>query len=136
MNHICPQCRDEVSSQDLVSHIWLQSIERQDHLLLIVEPRLEPFGVCQTQCEEFFIAVQQISHRPLRDGKTSLEQFFMDLWDAALLLIAQRPYKRNQIQPKLPREAVPIRLPLRVVSADGSVNTPCYDNEALSGGAA
>jgi len=48
-------CRDEVSPQDLVSRIWLQSIERQDHLLLIVEPRLEPFEVCQMQCQEFFM---------------------------------------------------------------------------------
>src|SRR5258707_342568 len=76
-------------------------IESQNHLLLFRQSFLEPSGIGEMQRHQFFRAVELIGYCPLRQMKTSPEQFFMDLGEAPKLAIAQRPNQRNHIQPKL-----------------------------------
>ena len=82
-------------------------IERQDHLLLVFDPLAQPFFVRQMQCEQFFIAIELIGHRALCHLEPSSQQFLMNLRDAALLLIAQRPHQRDHIQAKFPMRQRP-----------------------------
>ncbi len=60
-------------------HIRLQSIKSQDHLLLFCKPHLEPLRIGQVSCHQFFIAVELIGHRTLRNLKTSSYQVFSAL---------------------------------------------------------
>jgi len=75
-------------------------IERQDHLLVSLEPRLEPLRICQVQRQQFFIAIELIGDCPLGHLEPSSQQFLVNLRDTALLLIPQRPDQGNHIQAK------------------------------------
>src|SRR5260221_2717386 len=88
-------------------HIWLQAIKRQDHLLLFFQLRAQPFFIRQMECEQFFITIELIGHSALGHLETASQQFFMDLWDAALLPIAQHPHQRNHVQSELPMRQRP-----------------------------
>ena len=82
--------------------IRLQPIQRQKHLLLVREPLLQPLLIGQMQREEFFIAIELICYGALGHFESSSHQFLMNLWDTALLLIAQHPYQGNHVQSELP----------------------------------
>ena len=81
-------------------HIWEAPIQCQNHLLLFLEPRLEPLRICQVQRQQFFITIQLIGHRALSYLHPSPLQLLVDLRDAALLLLAQHPDQRDHIQPE------------------------------------
>src|SRR5437764_1233393 len=82
--------------------IRLQPIQRQNHLLLVREPLLQPLLIGQMQREEFFIAIELIGDGARGHFESSSHQFLMNLWDTALLLIAQGTHQRNDIQSELP----------------------------------
>ena len=81
-------------------HVRLQPIQRQDHLLLSLEPLLEPLGIRQMQRQQFFIAIELIGDRALCHHHSSLQEFLVDLRDTALLSVAQHSHQRNHIQPE------------------------------------
>src|SRR5437588_3032228 len=54
------------------------------------------------QRHQLFVEFQQISHRPLGDAYSALEQALMDIGDTSMFPVAQLTDHRDDIQPKLP----------------------------------
>src|SRR6185369_4340977 len=54
------------------------------------------------QSKQFFIAIELIGHGAWCHLEPASEQFFVNLWNTALLLVAQCPHQRNHIQTKFP----------------------------------
>src|SRR5258707_12755506 len=67
-----------------------------------LESGLDPLLICQVQCDQFFVAFQQIGDGPLGDAHPTLHQTLMDLGDRAVLPIAQLTNDRDDIQAKFP----------------------------------
>src|SRR5579859_1613701 len=83
--------------EDLLSHIRLQSIQSQDHVLLSLESLFEPLPLCQTHCQQLFITVELIGHTALGNLEPSSQQLLMDLGDTTLFSIAQCPDQGDHV---------------------------------------
>jgi hypothetical protein len=87
--------------EDFMAHIGLEAIERQDDPALGVGEALEAIGVLQREAEQFIIAIQELSDRPLGYGDTSIAQRLMDFRDAAVLAIASVAHPGDDIEAEL-----------------------------------
>lgn len=90
-----------------MAHVRLQPIQRQNPLLLVLQPLLQPLGIREMERQQFFIPIELIAHGALGHVHTSPHQFLVDLWDTALLLVPQPAYQRHHVQPEFPMRQCP-----------------------------
>ncbi len=87
--------------QDLVSHVRLQSVEREDDLSLRGQPGLEALLIGQMEREEFLVPVQLLGDTAFTDAHATLDERLMYLRHTLVLAVAQGAHQRDDIQPEL-----------------------------------
>src|SRR5437762_12782775 len=64
-NRISSERQSRTTKTHLMAHIWLQPVNGQDHVSLLLQPCLDPLVICDAQGHQFFIALHQIGHTAL-----------------------------------------------------------------------
>jgi hypothetical protein len=64
------------------------------------------------ECHQFFISSQEIGDRALCDDHSPPAKILVDLWNAAMALIAEHPNQRNHIEDTPLHAVMPMLLPL------------------------
>ena len=100
-SRISPERHIAQHPQHLMPDIRLQPIQGQDDLPLRLQPGAQPVAVCQAQRHHLLVAPQLLGHRALGDRHPPRHQVLMDLRHAAVLAIAQRPHRGDDVQPEL-----------------------------------
>jgi hypothetical protein len=95
--------RDHVAQhpQDLVPHIRLQAIERQDHAALSCQALPQSHRIGQAQPHQLLVAVQQHPHAALGDRNSPLRQQLVDLGHTALLTRPLLADEGNDVEAEL-----------------------------------
>ncbi len=83
-----------------MSHIRLQSVNRQDHTPLLLQPFLDALVIRYPQGDQFFVALHQIGDTALRDADPPCQQGPMHLRHAAVFAKAKAPNQSNHFQAK------------------------------------
>ena len=78
----------------------LKTVESQDDVTLLFEDILETGRLCQSQSEQFFVALQKIGDGARRDGKMTLLEGAMDFGNAAMFAVAQGTDERDDVETK------------------------------------
>ena len=81
--------------------VRLQAIKRQDDPASGLGDLLEAGSVGHREGQQFIIAFEQIGHRTRRNNHPTVAQVLMDIRQAAVLRVAQRPYPGDNIEAKL-----------------------------------
>src|SRR5215469_11012318 len=97
-------------------HIRLQAVESQNDMALLLQANFDPLLIGDVQAHQFFIALQQMRHRSLRDSQAAGLEALMHLGDRAMLHKAPGANQRNDIQPKLAVRQRPASFFFRMVA--------------------
>jgi hypothetical protein len=82
-------------------NVRLQAIESQDDSALGLRYPLEAGGVGQRESQQFIVTFEQIGHRTRSNDYPPMAQVLMDVRQAVVLCVAQRPHPGDDIQAKL-----------------------------------
>src|SRR5260221_433557 len=99
-----------------MSHVWLQAIEGQDHVTLLLQPSLDPLLIGDAQAHEFFIAVHQMGDGSFGDGEAAGLEALMHLRDGAMLHKAPSSNEGNDIQAKFAMRQRPASFFFRMIA--------------------
>jgi hypothetical protein len=103
--------------QHLVPDVRLQTIQGEDDLALLGEPRPQAGLIGQAQRDQFFIPLELVRHAALGNLHAPRQQQLLDRGHAAVLGVAQGPDQRDDVQAELPVRQGPATLLLRAVGA-------------------
>ncbi len=82
-------------------HVRLHPINRENHLALRLQNRLQPLTLAQMEGHQLIVAVQQVRHRPFADDQTQTLQSLMDFAHGLVLSVAELTLSGHHIQAKL-----------------------------------
>ncbi len=83
-----------------MADVGLQAVDGQNDAARRCGHPPEPRGVRQRQGEELVVAVQQVPHAPQADGDAAVAQRSMDLGEAAVPGVPQRPDGGDEVEPE------------------------------------
>src|SRR4051812_28244894 len=109
--------------QHLMANIRLKTVDRQNDPALALQRRAMGRRPSRGG-DQFVVALEQVGHAAFADRHAAPGQLLMDLWDAAMLAIAQGAGQRDHVQAELMlrqrQRGFPFRPPRLMVSPTGS----------------
>jgi hypothetical protein len=84
-----------------MTDVWLESIQCQDHLSLLLKAFLQALLVCQMERNQFFIPREQMCHGSFGNRNSSITKGLVNFRNAPVGSVPQGTNQSNHVQTKL-----------------------------------